>query len=106
MHKYATALWILVLLTAVGCETISANGDGAAKQWWQDDGDVKTTSLEPVLGSGADIAWQVVPYNGDSSVTITEDEQMGAPVITVPKGRVLTLNGRTTFPSKIDVRAR
>ena len=45
MHKYATALWILVLLTAVGCETISANGDGAAKQWWQDDGDVKTTSL-------------------------------------------------------------
>ena len=89
MHKYATALWILVLLTAVGCETISANGDGAAKQWWQDDGDVKTTSLEPVLGRRAGLA-HGLPRVAGGHADLPGHAAGGDP------GDVLTAAARTT----------
>ena len=106
MCRHAITLWILSLLTVAGCESSSLNADPPAEQWWRSAESVEATPLQIVLGSGAERAWRAAPRPKDGAVSITEDEQLGAPIITVPMGQSLTLDGRVRYPSHVEVRAR
>ena len=119
MRLSAIALMALSLLAFVGCQTTSANGDAAGEHWWQGAESEPTrsataglshrepsTPLEIVLGNGADQAWQALSRPGDSAVSVARDEQLGAPVITVPMGQTVTLDGRTRYTSNVEVQAR
>jgi len=106
MRIYLTLILSLLTLAA-------APVDAQAEQWWQGGEpstrsaiDEPSTPLETVLGSGADQAWQAFPQPGDGTVSVTEDPQLDAPVITVPMGQTLTLDGRRRYKSNVEVRAR